>query len=179
MNIYKKENEILCSLNGCPEGWKNLGFDALVTEENKNFVTGFTNGKAVFDQQAIANSNQGKKDLLIERIKKEIFEFFQSETKAGVNFLTFNFQAREEDLVRMNLVISKVAIGGQFAGAWRDRNNKWQQLTIEQLKSLAITAGSFWEQCFQISRDLIDELPTLSIEVLANYNVGAKFRAKI
>jgi hypothetical protein len=48
MNVYQKNFEILCSSDGCPEGWKLLGFDKAITNENKIYVTGFTD-QAIFD----------------------------------------------------------------------------------------------------------------------------------
>jgi len=65
MNIYKKENQILVSLNGCPEGWTNLGFDATINLENSKYVIGFNKGKAVFDTDKMALDEVAEQDALV------------------------------------------------------------------------------------------------------------------
>ncbi len=116
----------------------------------------------------------GEISLSVRRaqLQSEIFRFSINKTEEGIFYLTYNFQAREEDLIRMNLVISKVSIGGVFGGAWRDRDNQWRAMTLEQLQGLAIAAGQYWEDCFRKSRVLIDGLIALSKADLADYDVS-------
>lgn len=177
MNIYKKNNEILVSLNGCPSGWQILGFDPLITDENKDFVIGFNNGKATFNLTAINAKIQADKDKEINRLKSEIILYAESISNDGVSFLNKKFQARETDLNRMNLAISKVSLGGTFLGAWRAFDNTWIEMSIEQLTQLALLAASQWENNFKKSRIIIDLLSEMTIEDLKNYNIQAAWDA--
>lgn len=110
-------------------------------------------------------------------LKSEILSFCSMKLEQGVQFQSFNFQAREEDLIRMSLAIKKIELGGSWSGFWRDSINQWRELTSEQLNQLALTAGNFWESCFRKSRTLIDELPSKNKTELANYNIQAAWDA--
>lgn len=102
-------------------------------------------------------------------LKTEILSYLGSQLEQGVHFQDSNFQAREEDLIRMSLAITKIELGGSWAGFWRDRSNQWRQISAEQLGELALIAGNFWETCFRKSRILIDALSSKSKMELANY----------
>lgn len=67
MNIYKnpETNEILCSTDGCPEGWNKLGFDDSITNDNKKYVVGFGSGEAVFDDEQMEADSLPKVPLSI------------------------------------------------------------------------------------------------------------------
>lgn len=173
MNIYKKENEIIVSLNGCPEGWTTLGFDPAITEDNQNFVTGFLNGKATFDISRINSVNQSRKNSEIDRLKTQIQLYADTLSEIGIEYLGKSFQAKENDLNRMNLALSKVVNGGEFVGAWRSRDNSWKSMTLEEFTALALLAGNHWEGVFKKSRILIDSLGSLNLENLQNYDIEA------
>ena len=177
MNIYKKDSEILVSLNGCPDGWQNLGFDPLITDENKTFVTGFANGKATFNVPAKNAKIVSDKNIEITRLKSEILVYAEEISEEGVSYLNKTFQARENDLNRMNLAISKVSLGGSFVGAWRAIDNSWVVMTIEQLTALALLAAAHWEDTFKKSRILIDSLSSLALEDLKNYDIEVAWNA--
>ncbi|MCW7459532.1 hypothetical protein ND856_14235 [Leptospira bandrabouensis] len=108
-------------------------------------------------------------------LKSGILNFLSTKLEQGVQFQGFNFQSREEDLIRMSLAIKKIELGGSWSGFWRDSINQWRELTSEQLNELALTAGNFWETCFRKSRTLIDELPSKNKTQLANYNIDLEW----
>jgi hypothetical protein len=60
MNIYKKQNEILVSEDGCPNGWQSLGSDSAITYENKRYVLGFANGSTIWDTARMAEDAKPK-----------------------------------------------------------------------------------------------------------------------
>lgn len=104
-------------------------------------------------------------------LKSEILSFSNSKLEQGVQFQSFNFQAREEDLIRMSLALKKIELGGSWSGFWRDSVNQWRAITSEQLSQLALVSGNFWETCFQKSRTLIDALPSKNKAQLSNYDI--------
>lgn len=55
MNIYfNKDRKIYhCSTDSCPDGWELLGEDNTLTNENKVYVIGFEDGKAILDTETI------------------------------------------------------------------------------------------------------------------------------
>jgi hypothetical protein len=175
MNIYKKENQILVSLNGCPEGWQNLGFDPTLAPEDIPFVNGFNAGKATLDENAKNEFLSKAREQISLKLKNEILEYFDVQSNLGVLFKTKHFQAREMDISRMSLQVSKLSIGGSFGGAWRDVSNDWVILTEAEFKELALLAGNYWETCFRKSRTLIDSLPSKNIAQLANYDIHVEW----
>lgn len=112
-------------------------------------------------------------------LKTEILLYCNSKLEQGVQFQSFNFQAREEDLIRMSLALKKIELGGNWSGFWRDSSNQWREITSEQLSELALIAGNHWESCFRKSRTLIDQLPAKNKNQLANYNIQAEWNATV
>lgn len=110
-------------------------------------------------------------------LKSEILSFCATKLEQGVQFQSFNFQAREEDIIRMSLAIKKIELGGSWSGFWRDSSNEWQAITVEQLNQLALYAGNFWETCFRQSRMLIDALSSKNKTQLANYIIQEEWDA--
>ncbi|GBF44401.1 hypothetical protein LPTSP2_37040 [Leptospira ellinghausenii] len=160
--------------------------DLLLISENGMFITDswpptgkkFENGN--WREKTISEKTEDGEISLENRrliLKTEILNFLSMKLEQGVQFHGFNFQAREEDLIRMSLAIKKIELGGSWSGFWRDSVNQWRELTSEQLNELALTAGNFWETCFRKSRTLIDELPSKNKTQLANYNIQAAWDA--
>jgi hypothetical protein len=118
-----------------------------------------------------------RKLKLIPSVKSEILVYLEWLMEQGTTYLNKIFQSRELDLNRINLAINKVNIGGDFAGFWRDRNNEWVAMTFDQLKELGLVLGDYWQGKFIKSRQLIDDLPNLSYDELANYNVAERFNS--
>lgn len=152
--------------------------DLLLVSENGMFITDswppigkkFENGN--WREKTISEKTEDGEISLENRrliLKAEILNFLSIKLEQGVQFQSFNFQAREEDLIRMSLAIKKIELGGSWSGFWRDSINQWRELTSEQLNELALTAGNFWETCFRKSRMLIDSLSSKSKMELANY----------
>lgn len=112
-------------------------------------------------------------------LKTEILLYCNSKLEQGVQFQSFNFQAREEDLIRMSLALKKIELGGDWSGFWRDSSNQWREITSEQLSQLALIAGNHWESCFRKSRTLIDQLPAKNKNQFANYNIQAEWNATV
>lgn len=108
-------------------------------------------------------------------LKSEILNFLAVKIEQGVQFQGFNFQAREEDLIRMSLAIKKIELGGTWSGFWRDSINQWRELTAEQLNELALAAGNYWETCFRKSRTLIDALESKNKEQLSAYEIDVEW----
>lgn len=152
--------------------------DLLLMAESGMFITNswppigkkFENG--AWRDKTISEKTEDREISLENRrtmLKSEILNFLSMKLEQGVQFQSFNFQAREEDLIRMSLAIKKIELGGSWSGFWRDSVNQWRELTSAQLNELALTAGNFWETCFRKSRTLIDELPSKNKTQLANY----------
>ena len=110
-------------------------------------------------------------------IKASILSYLDFICEQGTSYLDTTFQAREEDVNRVSLMIMKVDIGGEFFGYWRDRLNNWVPITFEQLKGLGLVIGNYWQSKFVKSRQLIDQLPSLSLAELINYNVADRFNS--
>ncbi|CAE14736.1 unnamed protein product [Leptospira phage LE1] len=160
--------------------------DLLLISENGMFITDswppigrkYENG-SWRDKTISEKTEDGEISLENRRsiLKSEILNFLSNKLEQGVQFQGFNFQAREEDLIRMSLAIKKIELGGSWSGFWRDSINQWRELTSEQLNELALTAGNFWETCFRKARTLIDELPSKNKTQLANFNIQAAWDA--
>jgi len=178
MNIYKKENQIIVSLNGCPDGWQNLGFDPSITDENMKYVSGFQNGKAIFDQTRIESDNTSERILLIEKFYTEILEFAEAKCEEGITFKNSVFQCREVDCLRMSSAIRLIELGDTWTDEkWRSRDNKWVPLTAEELRDLALNAGKFFRANFKKARTLVDALGVMSLIDLKNYDVEVAWNA--
>ncbi|TGL06510.1 hypothetical protein EHQ43_08855 [Leptospira bouyouniensis] len=136
----------------------------------------FANGEWI--EKSISEKTEDGEISLEDRrniLKSEILSFCYNKLEQGVQFQSFNFQAREEDLIRMSLALKKIELGGTWSGYWRDNVNQWRAVTVEQLGELALTAGNFWETCFRKSRTLIDELPSKSKSQLSSYNINQEW----
>ncbi|TGK45522.1 hypothetical protein [Leptospira bouyouniensis] len=118
---------------------------------------------------------QPSNEELILEIKLRILKHAEAVCEEGVQFLNYQFQAREIDCTRMNNSLKKIEIGGVWRGTWRDRNNAWRELTFNEFKELALKAGDYCEDIFRIARDLIDELSNLPFEDLRDYDLIAKW----
>lgn len=116
-------------------------------------------------------------DKLMLKIKPEILAYLENILSEGTLINGHIYQCREEDILRMNLAVSNVAIGGVWAGAWRDAGNQWNPMSFDDFKSLALQAGSFYQSSFVKSRELIDGLQLLSDTELANYNIDERWNA--
>ncbi|PJZ87608.1 DUF4376 domain-containing protein [Leptospira levettii] len=114
---------------------------------------------------------------VIPNLKNQILFFIESKCEEGVEFNGHFFQARELDLNRMNNALKKIELSGIWNGAWRSRNNEWVALSHQELVSLALTCGAYWETMFVVARVMIDELPSLSKEDIANYDINAKWES--
>lgn len=136
----------------------------------------FENDKWV--EKTISEKTEDGEISLADRrnlLKSEILSFCSNKLEQGVEFQSFSFQAREEDLIRMSLALKKIELGGSWSGYWRDSVNQWRAVTIEQLGELALTAGNFWETCFRKSRTLIDELSLKNKSQLSSYNINQEW----
>jgi len=60
MNIYKKQNQLHVSEDGCPEGWQTLGSDTSITHHNKKYVLGYANGATIWDTARMAEDAKPK-----------------------------------------------------------------------------------------------------------------------
>lgn len=104
-------------------------------------------------------------------LKFEIFKYAYTKCEAGVSYQGHTFQAREEDCTRMNNALKKVELGGQWRGSWRDRDNNWISISVSQLQELALIAGEYYEDTFRTARTLIDELGSLTLNEIAEYDL--------
>ena len=108
-------------------------------------------------------------------LKNEIIKYLEIISEQGVTYKNHSFQARQEDVNNVSLMIMKVQIGGEFYNFWRDRDNNWVEITFDELKELGLLIGNYWQNLFVKSRLLIDQLKNLTIEELKSYNVAERF----
>ncbi len=124
-----------------------------------------TESEMVIDNEI--NLNDRKSQL-----KSKIKSYLWKKLEDGVEFQNSNFQTREEDLVRMSLALKKIELGGKWSGYWRDSENRWREISAEQLAQLALVAGNYWENCFRKSRNMIDDIESNNNKTqLANYEI--------
>jgi len=110
-----------------------------------------------------------------DNLKNEILKYLEIKTEEGLTFKNHIFQARQEDVNNISLMIMKVQIGGEFYNYWRDRNNNWVEITFDELKELGLLIGNYWQVMFIKSRFLIDNLKIITLDELKNYNVADRF----
>lgn len=111
----------------------------------------------------------------ILELKFEILRFAYTKCEEGVSYLGYTFQAREEDCTRMNNSLKKIELGGQWRGNWRDRDNNWVSISTSQLQELALMVGEYYEDTFRTARILIDELGSLSLNEIAEYDLANRW----
>ncbi|TGL35601.1 hypothetical protein [Leptospira perdikensis] len=143
--------------------------EEIIDGESVNFVT-LKADYTIFVVDYLPSTEE-----LIHDIKIRILKHAEAVCEEGVQFLNYQFQAREIDCTRMNNSLKKIEIGGVWRGTWRDRNNEWKELTFNQFEELALKAGDFCEDIFRIARELIDELSNLPFEDLRNYDLFANW----
>lgn len=107
----------------------------------------------------------------ISQLKNEILIFAEATLNQGVVFLGSVFQARKEDKDNLSDTILLINLEVPWGNKWRNLENNWIPISNEELIELAKLVGQYNISVFYISRFLIDELPSLSLEELANYNI--------
>lgn len=108
-------------------------------------------------------------------IKAEILTFANNLLNQGIEFNGSFFQARKEDRDNLSDTILLINLEVPWGNKWRNLENSWIPLTNAELIDLAKSVGFFNVTVFYISRFLIDELPNLSLEEIANYNVSDRW----
>lgn len=108
-------------------------------------------------------------------IKVEILTFANDLLNQGIEFKGSYFQARKEDRDNLSDTILLINLEVPWGNKWRNLENNWIPLTNSELIDLAKAVGFFNVTVFYISRFLIDALPNLTLEEIANYNISVRW----
>lgn len=109
---------------------------------------------------------------------REIENKLEIVTEAGVDYNGHTYQARENDLTRLDKELKHRALGGTPTPYWIDRDNNEVTsvaATDADLEALAVALGNYWKLCFSVRTDLKNEVRAASANTLLNYDVDARW----